>query len=305
MKKTIAIFASLFLVGVAVYLGRAVPPQTSDEVARAAAMKLYQSLTDDQKKLALKAFSDKDRYTEQFPEVQRPGLPYSKLTAEQKTLVDGVIDAMCSGYGAKRCKDVAKQSSDKGRFINFFGEPSADKPFAWRYASHHLTLIHAEFGKDKAEEFGPILLGGNPVKDLWAEEEKLALELYGSLSEAETKSIQAKGINAGSGGAIGKAGIKIADLNEKSRNLARKLLAKRLEVFAADRRKAAEAIIERDGGVDSLRVAFWNKADKSHLDGGNYHWRIGNDTFVADWQTAGKNHIHMTVRGRAKPAVKS
>ena len=57
---------------------------------------------------------------------------------------------MTSEYGAKRCLEVAKQTSEKGRYVNFFGEPSADKPFAWRFAGHHLTLIHAEFGKDKA-----------------------------------------------------------------------------------------------------------------------------------------------------------
>jgi hypothetical protein len=299
MKKTAAIVVSLLVVGVAVYVGRAVPPPAPDAESRAAALKLFQSLNDEQKKLAVKEFSDKDRYTEQFPEVTRPGLPYAKLTAEQKDMVDAVIKAMCSDYGATRCMTVAKQSSDKGRYINFFGEPSADKPFAWRVASHHLTLIYAEFGKEKTDEFGPILLGGNPVKDLWSEEEKLAIELFGSLTAEETKTIQAKGINAGSGSPIGKGGVKIADLNEKSRDLARKLLAKRLDVFSADRKKAALAVIDRDGGVDSLRIAFWNKADKSHLDGGNFHWRIGNDTFIADWQTVGKNHIHMTLRGKA------
>ena len=75
-------------------------------------------------------------------------------------------------------------------------------------------------------------------------------------------------------------------------------MQKRLEVFSADRKKTAEALIERDGGVDALRIAFWNAADKSTSNGGNYHWRIGNDTFVADWQTAGNNHIHMTVRAK-------
>src|SRR5579862_7664987 len=173
MKRAFAILSSLLLVIAAAYVGRAVPPVAPDEESRAAALKLYQSLTDEQKKLAVKEFSDKDRYKEDFPEVKRPGLPYSELTKEQKGMVDGVIKAMTSEYGAERCMVVAKQSSDKGRYINFFGEPSADKPFAWRYASHHLTLIYAEFGKDKANEFGPILLGGNPVKDLWSEEEKI------------------------------------------------------------------------------------------------------------------------------------
>ena len=304
MKRTIAVVAALLLISGVVYVSRAVPPLTSDELSRAAALKLHQSLSDEQKKLAVKEFTDKDRYTEQFPEVVRPGLPYSKLTAEQKTMVEDVVKAMTSEYGAKRCLEVAKQSSDKGRYINFFGEPTADNAFAWRVASHHLTLIYAEFGKNKADEFGPILLGGNPVKDLWEQEEKIVIELYGSLSEAETKSIQAKGANSGSGSAIGKAGVKVGELNEKSRDLARNLLSKRLDVFSAARRKVAEAIIAREGGVDDLRIAIWGAANKSHLDGGNYHWRIGSDAFIADWQTAGKNHIHMTVRGKAKQAVK-
>ncbi len=299
MKRTIAVIASLFLVGVAVYVGRAVPPITSDELARAAALKLYQSLTDEQKKLAVKDFNDKDRHTERFTPGNRPGLPVKNMSKEQKAMVDDVLKATTSEYGAKRCLEVVKQD-ENDRYLNFFGEPSADKPFAWRLAMHHLTLIHAEFGKDKANEFGPILLGGNPVKDIWIEEEKIAIELYGSLSAEETKKIQAKGISAGSGGAIGKAGVKFGELNEKSRGLAVKLLNKRLDVFSPDRKKVAETIIERDGGVDNLRIALWDTVAA----GSNYHWRIGNDTFVADWQTAGKSHIHMTVRGRAKAAVK-
>lgn len=304
MKKTAAILLTLSIVAVATYMGRAVPPLTADEQSRAAALKLYQSLTDAQKKAAVKVFSDKERYLEKFTPGARPGLSIKDLTKEQKAMVEDVVKTFTSEYGAKRCFEVVKQDGEGGRYINFFGEPSGDKPFAFRFALHHLTLIYAEFGKDKAEEFGPILLGGNPVKDIWEEEEKIAIELYGSLTADEAKAIQAKGISAGSGGAIGKAGIKIGDLNEKSRGLARKLLAKRLDVFTVDRKKIAEAIIDRDGGVDSLRIAFWNKADKPLRQGGNYHWRIGNDTFLADWQTAGNNHAHMTLRGKAKPAVK-
>jgi hypothetical protein len=302
MKKLIASAACLCLIASAVYVSRAVQPGSSDDAARVAALKLFQSLSDEQKQLAVKDFADKDRYTEQFPEVKRPGLPFANLSKEQRGLLDDVIKAATSEYGAKILLEVAKQSSEKGRYVNFFGAPSMDKPFAWRFASHHLTLIYAEFGKDKANEFGPILLGGNPVKDLWSQEEKLALELYAALSEDEKKSIQAKGIGAGSGGAIGKAGVRIGDLNDKARPLAAKLLAKRLDVFSAERRKVADAMVARDGGVDNLRIAFWNAAEKSHLDGGNYHWRIGSDNFIADWQTAGKNHIHMTLRARAKKA---
>ena len=99
---------------------------------------------------------------------------------------------------------------------------------------------------------------------------------------------------------MGKAGVRIGDLNEKSRKLAASLFSKRLDVFSADRRKVVDDIVKRDGGVENLRIAIWGAATKSHLEGGSYHWRIGSDAIVCDWQTAGKNHIHMTLRGRLK-----
>jgi hypothetical protein len=94
--------------------------------------------------------------------------------------------------------------------------------------------------------------------------------------------------------------MKIGDLSEKPRTLARKLLEQRLAVFSADRRKVLGGLIQRDGGVDGLRIAYWGDASKSHFDGGKYNWKIGGAIVVCDWQTQGKNHIHMTVRGRAK-----
>src|SRR5262245_19598847 len=289
----------LLLVGSAVVLGQARKGDPTDAAARAAAVKLYQSLTEEQKKLAVKDFNDKERYAEVFPAAERPGLSYDKLTAEQKALIDDVVRYMTSEYGASRCLEVAKQTPDNRRYLNFFGVPDAKKPFAWRIAMHHLTLLYAEFGGEGANELGPILFGGNPVKTLWDDEDKLALELFGSLSADEAKSIQGKG-NGASGAAIETNGVRIGDLGEKPRALARKLLEQRLAVLSADRRKVFEDLVKRDGGVDNLRVAFWGDARQSHHNGGKYHWKIGGPSVLCDWQTQGNDHIHMTVRGRVK-----
>jgi hypothetical protein len=299
MKRLPPLGCVLLLGVLAVLVGRAEKTPSSEEAARAAAVKPFKSLTDEQKKLALKPFDDKERYVEQFPPVERPGLPFTKLTAEQKALVDDVVRAMTSEYGATRCLEVGKQTGPERRYLNFFGEPDKDGPFAWRVAQHHLTLIYAEFGTDQVNEFGPILLGGNPVKTLWADEEKIALELYAALSAEEGRAVKAKG-GAGSGAAIGNAGMRIGDLGDTAKPLARRLLAQRLAVFAPDRRKVLERLIERDGGVDNLRLAFWGDASKSQHQGGSYSWKIGSPSVLCDWQTVGKEHIHMTVRGRAK-----
>jgi hypothetical protein len=280
-------------------LARSDRPPSADEAAHLAVKKLFASLTDEQKKLAVKPFDDKERYVEAFPAVTRPGLPFEKMTAEQKALAEDVVRAMTSSYGAERCLQVATQTPAGQRYINFFGDPEKDARFAWRMAQHHLTLIYAEFGADPANEFGPILLGGNPVNALWDPEEKLLLELHAALAADESKAIQGKG-NGSSGALVGTSGIRIGDLKEKAQALARKLLEQRLAVFSADRQKELLRLIERDGGIENLRIALWGDAAKSHRDGGNYSWKIGGAAVLCDWQTVGKNHIHMTVRGKAK-----
>jgi hypothetical protein len=298
MRKMLGVVCVL-IVGVVAMLAQAQKEESPDAKARAAILKLYKSLSDEQKKDAVQKADDKDRYTETFPAGKRPGVSFEKLTAEQKAMVADVVKATCSEYGAKRCLEIAKQDGDGQRYVTFFGEPSEKGRFSWRFAQHHLTLVHIEFGEDKPDEFGPILLGGNPVKDLWDEEEKILLELFGSLSADDAKAVKGMG-GSGSGAAVAKDAVKIGDLSEKPRKLAAKLVEKRLEVFSADRRKVMEALIQKEGGVDALRIAIWGDATKSHKDGGTYHWKIGAGAVLIDWQTAGKNHIHMTLRGRVK-----
>jgi Protein of unknown function (DUF3500) len=288
----------VLLVGAAVVLAQKKPG--ADDAARAAVIKLYDSFNDEQKKQALLEFDHKDRYAEIFPETKRPGIAFAQLAAEQKTLVDDILKAVCSEYGASRCLEIAKQTGPGGRYITFYGTPAADGKFAWRLAQHHLTLLYAEFGKDKANEFGPVLLGGNPTKTVWDEEEKVALELFQALSDDERKASKGNG-NSGSGAALdAKTGIRIGDLSAKAKPLAVKLFQQRIGVFSDDRQKLLDDIVKREGGIENLRIAFWGEASKSQHEGGNYHWKIGNALVLVDWQTVGKEHIHMTVRARAK-----
>ena len=60
---------------------------------------------------------------------------------------------------ARGTEGRSEANGEGQRYVTFFGTPTADGPFAWRFAQHHLTLIYADFGKDKPNEFGPILLG--------------------------------------------------------------------------------------------------------------------------------------------------
>lgn len=101
----------VLLLGVAVVFGQ--NRRSADDAARAAIIKLYDSLSEEQRKLARKDFDDKERYVEHFPGVQRPGLPFTKLLPEQKVLFVDVVRAMTSEYGASRCLEVAKQDGEE------------------------------------------------------------------------------------------------------------------------------------------------------------------------------------------------
>ena len=272
--------------------------QGSDDAARGVAIELFKSLDEQQKSEALKTFDDKDRFSEVFPAIERKGLAISKLNPEQAALVEKMILAMTSSYGASRCIEVAKQTPANRRYINFFGAPEAGKSFAFRLAQHHLTLIHCEFSADDQGEFGPVLLGGNPVNNLWEEEESILLALAKTLDKETLTKLAGPG---GSGQPIGKSGIALKDLPKPAVELAKNLLAKRLDVFSSDRRKKLEKIIDAQGGVELLKLVLSGNASQGHLQGGNYSWKFGSDSVLIDWQTSGKNHLHMTVR--AKPKV--
>jgi hypothetical protein len=285
------LFPALTLTATALYF------QGSDDAARKIAVELFKSLDDEQKNQALKAFDDKDRHAEVFPAAERKGLPFIKMKPEQVALVDKMILAMTSNYGAGRCMEIAKQTPANRRYINFFGEPQAGKPFAFRLAQHHLTLIHCEFNPDNMNEFGPVLLGGNPVNSLWDEEEAILLELAKKLDKEMLDKLKGPG---GSGQAVGKSGVAIKDLPKPAAELAKKLLEKRLDVFSADRKKKLEKIIANQGGVNELKFILNGNATSGHLQGGNYSWKFGNEGILIDWQTAGKNHLHLTVKAKPK-----
>ncbi|MEY4392946.1 MAG: hypothetical protein RL595_195 [Planctomycetota bacterium] len=296
MRKFVAfvsfvLFPALTLTATALYF------QGSDDAARKIAVELFKSLDDEQKNQALKAFDDKDRHAEVFPAAERKGLPFIKMKPEQVALVDKMILAMTSNYGAGRCMEIAKQTPANRRYINFFGEPQAGKPFAFRLAQHHLTLIHCEFNPDNMNEFGPVLLGGNPVNSLWDEEEAILLELAKKLDKEMLDKLKGPG---GSGQAVGKSGVAIKDLPKPAAELAKKLLEKRLDVFSADRKKKLEKIIANQGGVNELKFILNGNATSGHLQGGNYSWKFGNEGILIDWQTAGKNHLHLTVKAKPK-----
>ena len=286
MKRLTQMTCLLLMAGL--FLRSNSPAETAP--AQEAALKLWGSLSEDQKKQALRPFEDGERYKEVFQPVRRPGLPVSQLGKEQKELLASVIGDITTEYGAERITKVANQERESGRYLTFYGTPEKGKPFAWRLALHHLTLVYVEFGADAPNEFGPILLGGNPVGDLWDEEDQLFLALYASLSKDELSKVSDKG-------------VKVGELSAKPKELAEKLLNMRLEVFNPEYRKTFDTQLKGDGGPNNLSLTIQGNASKSHHEGGRYYWRLAGEHVLCDWNVQGKEHLHLTLR--ASPVKKA
>jgi hypothetical protein len=282
MKRLLSLGSLIAVAALALLCSRT----ASTAPAETAAVKLWNSLNAEQQKQALLPYDNKDKYKEEFPAVNRPGLPFTKLTKEQKALVNEAVRAVTSEYGAERVLELAKQTPDQQRFLTFFGTPGKDKQFAWRMAQHHLTLLYVEFGSEAPREFGPLLLGGNPVKNLWDAEDQLFLKLYAALTAEERQNV-AKG-----------KGLRIGELNDRAKALAHKLLQQRSLVLAPEYQKVFDHQLKNDGGRDKLYLSIQGNGSKSHHQGGNYHWSLAGEHVLCNWQTVGGEHIHMTLHAR-------
>lgn len=280
MQRVIPLGLVVALFGGALALSQKAP--TPEEMSRTVATKLFQSLSERQKQQAAKDWHDKNRLAIRFA-TEGTGTPIAEMSPEQRALVDELFRSMLSDFGSKRYLEMG----GKGR-VTFYGDPGADERFACRIdKNNHLTLTYAEYGKEAAGDFGPIVLGAKAAGEatVWVEEDKLALELAAAFTKEEAKLMKTKG-------------LAIGELSETPRDLAVKLLEQRLAIFSPMNRKILDEAIRRDGGVDKLRIALWGDTSKSIDDGGRYHWRIVGPSFVCTWQSDGKNHPHMTLTAK-------
>src|SRR5205085_2014127 len=182
-----------------------------------------------------------------------------------------LLTAFTSDYGKQKAISITQQKPDNpaddpgfGRhYVCFFGDVGPGKNYAWRIAEHHLTIVDVEVEHGKPSTFGPILLGANPPT-LWDDEEDKLIALYGAMTPAEReKSMrQGKGISSempkGDGGVSGAGGVRVGDLNPSAKEAAKAVLDNRLGFFSDAIRQEARDIIDAQGGLDALTVAFYN-----------------------------------------------
>jgi len=266
------------------------------------AINLFESLTPDQRSKALLPYDSRDRDQEKFPGGPRAGVMLMDLSAPQRELAMLMLKRFTSKYGAEKCLAILAQPGNgwEKNYLAFFGAPGPGKTYAWRIAEHHLTIVHVEVENGEPTKFGPILLGADPPV-LWNEEEDKMIDLFASLSPAERERVDTVG-KAQSAQPIGSACVPISSLAPTAQQKVKAVLDGRLKFFAPDIQKRIISLIEKDGGLDSMRIAFWGIADKRAGDGGKWDFKLGaGDAFLCDYENT-RGHIHMSMKGKLAEA---
>lgn len=265
---------------------------------------LFGTLSAAQREKAVLPFDSPERNQEVFPGGKRAGIPLGELDEAQRAAAMKLIAGFTSDYGAKKCEAVSAQDKDGGLnkyYLAFFGAPGPGASYAWRIAEHHLTLVHVEVERGTAARVGPILLGANPPV-LWDAEEDALIALYAALTPDDRRKVGRTG-KAISKDPIGDAGAPLGELSPDAREKAKAVFEGRLSFFAPQIQARIRALVEKQGGLAGMRVAYWGEATKRCAEGGLWDFKLGGPAFLCDYENT-RGHIHMSMKGSLESSRK-
>ena len=244
-------------------------------------------------------------------------------TSDQQELIRQILRNLVSEDGYERFNK--QMTDDAGGLKKYtcaiFGSPG-EAQFQWVLTGRHLTL-RADGNSNKGAAFGGPIFYGHAVQfeeesnhpgNVWWHQGQLANELFvaldgkqrekaligGEAPPDEPESVQLQGSKAKLPGLAG------SELSSDQKRMMESTLKSMLGMFR--KRDVAEALecIAKNGGVDSLRVAFYKEGDIAE-DGVWDRWAIVGPAFV--WYFRGSPHVHTWLhvghRGAGDPEIRT
>jgi len=274
-------------------------------------------------------FDDANREQWTYWPTQRAGLALELMSAEQRMLVHDLLLSVLSSKGHSKVVQIMQLEQllkvtdqgglprDVGHYtVVFFGEPSLEAPWAWRFEGHHVSLS-VSVGPDGLG-VTPSFLGANPGEirtgplagfRVLSAEEDLGRELVSSLTPAQRERavLSETAPNDILTGNLGKqreewnawrttlepAGIPVAELNEVQRHWVRRILD---EVVTSYRPEISAEYLERVD-VGTLSFAWMGSTERR----APHYYRLQGTDFVFELDNAQNqgNHVHSVWRSKS------
>ena len=259
----------------------------------------------------------------------RVGLTLEFMTAEQRMLVHDFLQTSLSHVGYLRTvhvmqteeilslwEDVGLPRGNEKYWLVFFGTPSMEEPWAWRFEGHHVSLnvsvapgsvrvTPTFFGADPAEMPQGPMAGFRPHAEVEDLGRALVLSLSGSQQEVAILSDQPPleifATNLGRPRddwdawkqTLQPEGIAVADLRPEQRHMVQRLLN---EVVATYRPEISEAYLNTID-VDELSFAWMGSTQRREP----HYYRLQGADFVFEYDNVqdNANHVHTVWRSKS------
>lgn len=284
------------------------PTKPAEDLVR----ELFSSLSEEQKREVALPYDHKTR----AGQVMRLGM-YNAPIADKKIgkhfgksqqdLIHRTLRAICSDDDGYRRISRNGTFDGSGSFENcgalIFGDPSGNKPFAWVFTGHHLTVrCDGNFG-DGAAFGGPMYYGHSPDgysdENVFNYQTKSVLSVFDALSVAQRKKAVVRGSPGEHEPSIklrpegqAKPGISTGDLTPDQRDLVAKVMRDILSPYRKEDVDEAMEVIKKTGGMEKIHLAFYQ--DNDAKEGERWHfWRLEGPGFV--WNYRVLPHVHTYV----------
>ena len=274
-------------------LAQAAPkPQSKAETAVA---RLYESLSDEQKKTIAFPFDHelRQRISANW-HITKPTIGDSFYSKEQRALIDEVLRNVTSPDGYERIlKQTEFDNGGVGTYsVAIFGTPGSGK-FQWEMTGRHLTLRADGDSVDKAAFGGPIIYGHgeeDPKHNLFHYQTKQVNEVFKALDAKQSKeallAMAPKEADVPLQGSQGKfPGIAVSELSDDQKGLVSSTLKTLLAPYRQDDVDEVFQILKASGGMDQLHLAFYQQGDLQD-DRVWDIWRVEGPSFV--WHFRGR-----------------
>lgn len=236
-----------------------------------------------------------------------------QFTKPQQELIERTFRAILSGDEAydrisRRGKWDSSGAFD-GNGIAIFGDPSGKDPFSWVFAGHHLTLRCDGNSQPNTAFGGPMYYGhsanGHSEVNVYNDQTREVMGVFDMLNAAQQKQAIIVGSPGDGVGALKaklvekpSTGLGYGDLDESQRTLVAGVMRKLLSPFRQEDGDEVMQLIQTNGGMEKLRLAFY----KDDAEKGNDRWdawRIEGPGFVWNYRVLPHVHCFVNVVGQA------
>lgn len=283
---------------------------TPKSAAETAAKRLYESLTDEQRKVICFPFDNplRQKINANWA-ITEPKIA-QLFSKEQQATVDEIFRGVTSPDGYERfIKQMEEDAGGLDQYhVALFGDPGSGK-FEFEMTGRHMTIRADGDSVENAAFGGPIIYGhgqgdgeaGLPGNVFYYQTKK-ANEVFAALDgKQREKALLPKAPPENQvpvqGAAAAFPGIAVGELSSDQKNLVEETIKVILAPYRQEDVDEAVAILKADGGFEKLHAAFYQSGNLGNDQEWDI-WRLEGPGFV--WHFRGSPHVHAYVN-IAKP----